>query len=205
MRAYGDKFLPAHHPVTQQVARVASRIITAANLGEVKGVSQSASSSMGGWSALPSSGTGEFGDDEWKDSSPSSPKKTASVVDRLRQEWEVHVIRDDDTPNAFVTGSELKYEAGGAMQLTFSVGGNIYVFTGILPVAQDDDGIATVLGHGKHLRRLRCIVQILNTGSKPIEIAHQGERASQTTLTATLNIPPVYPQFSAMSPRRCPE
>jgi hypothetical protein len=52
-------------------------------------------------------------------------------------EWEVYVIDDKTTKNAFVLP-----------------GGKIFVFTGILPVSANDDGLATVLGH---------------------EIAHQGE------------------------------
>lgn len=44
--------------------------------------------------------------------------------------WRVHVV-NDNTPNAFVLPSGL-----------------IIVHTGILPVAANDDGLATVLGHG---------------------------------------------------------
>lgn len=45
-------------------------------------------------------------------------------------EWEVYVIDDKKTKNAFVLP-----------------GGKIFVFTGILPVSANDDGLATVLGH----------------------------------------------------------
>jgi predicted Zn-dependent protease len=44
--------------------------------------------------------------------------------------WEVFVIDDPKTPNAFVTSN-----------------GKIFVYTGILPICQDQDGLATVLGH----------------------------------------------------------
>lgn len=44
--------------------------------------------------------------------------------------WEFNVIKEDDTVNAW------------AMP-----GGKIAVYTGILPIAQDADGLATVLGH----------------------------------------------------------
>ena len=50
----------------------------------------------------------------------------------------MYVIDDRKTKNAFVLP-----------------GGKIFVFTGILPVSANDDGLATVLGH---------------------EVAHQGER-----------------------------
>lgn len=64
-----------------------------------------------------------------------------SVVDRIvrsnaleppgKSGWQTFVIRDD-TKNAFVTP-----------------GGHIFVFTGILPVAKDADGLAVILGHGE--------------------------------------------------------
>lgn len=56
----------------------------------------------------------------------------------------VYVIDDKKTKNAFVTP-----------------GGKIFVFTGILPVSGNDDGLATVLGH---------------------EVAHQGRYADQRVL-----------------------
>ncbi|KAL2000950.1 hypothetical protein VTN02DRAFT_2429 [Thermoascus thermophilus] len=44
--------------------------------------------------------------------------------------WKVHVIQDDKMMNAFVLP-----------------GGKVFVFTGILPICQDEDGLAAVLGH----------------------------------------------------------
>ena len=46
------------------------------------------------------------------------------------EEWEVRVIQDDEQTNAFVLP-----------------GGKVFLFTGILRVTQDDDGLAAVLGH----------------------------------------------------------
>ncbi|KAI9830111.1 MAG: hypothetical protein M1826_005105 [Phylliscum demangeonii] len=46
------------------------------------------------------------------------------------QKWEVHVVNAPDERNAFVLP-----------------GGKVFVFTGILPICQNDDGLATVLGH----------------------------------------------------------
>ena len=46
------------------------------------------------------------------------------------EDWEVHVIDDPKNVNAFV-----------------SPGGKVFVFTGILPICQDETGLATVLGH----------------------------------------------------------
>ncbi|GAA5875807.1 hypothetical protein JCM16303_004003 [Sporobolomyces ruberrimus] len=44
--------------------------------------------------------------------------------------WEVFVVQDDQTQNAFVIP-----------------GGKIFVFSGILPIAKDEDGLAVILGH----------------------------------------------------------
>lgn len=46
-----------------------------------------------------------------------------------RKNWDVHVI-DSPEANAFVMP-----------------GGHVFVFSGILPICSDDDGLATVLGH----------------------------------------------------------
>ncbi|KAI9375205.1 peptidase family M48-domain-containing protein [Aspergillus egyptiacus] len=45
-------------------------------------------------------------------------------------DWKVHVIQDDTQKNAFVLP-----------------GGKVFVFTGILPICRDEDGLAAVLGH----------------------------------------------------------
>lgn len=65
--------------------------------------------------------------------------KVKKVLDRLLPfatseglegvDWEVHVI-DSPEQNAFVIP-----------------GGKVFVFTGILPLCKDEDGIAAVLGH----------------------------------------------------------
>ena len=64
-----------------------------------------------------------------------SSHEDVSSVDKSaleRTDWEGFVIRDDKQPNAFVLP-----------------GGKIFVFTGILPICRDEDGLATVLGHGE--------------------------------------------------------
>ncbi|KAJ6072591.1 hypothetical protein N7467_010676 [Penicillium canescens] len=45
-------------------------------------------------------------------------------------DWKVHVIKDDGMANAFVLP-----------------GGKVFVYTGILPICKDEDGLAAVLGH----------------------------------------------------------
>ncbi|GAA5823433.1 hypothetical protein JCM5353_002146 [Sporobolomyces roseus] len=50
--------------------------------------------------------------------------------DETTDGWEVFVVKDDQTQNAFVIP-----------------GGKIFVFTGIIPIAKDEDGLAVILGH----------------------------------------------------------
>lgn len=94
-----------------------------------------------------------------------------SVVDRIVQSnaleppgkdsWQTFVIKDE-TKNAFVTP-----------------GGHIFVFTGILPVAKDADGLAVILGHGELARR--GVATLLGRDADRFvfaEIAHQVARHS---------------------------
>ncbi|KAG8948331.1 hypothetical protein FRC04_009827 [Tulasnella sp. 424] len=153
LKEYAGKILPPNHPLVRQVTNVASRIITAANLGEVKGASASNQlpAQAGGWSTLPSSSDGGFAQDDGSTATWDMTPAQRSVAERLRQQWEVYVIKDDKTPNAFVTGGE-----------SYAIRGKIFVFTGIIPIASNDDGLATVIGH---------------------EIAHQVQRHSAEKLS----------------------
>lgn len=57
------------------------------------------------------------------------------------------------------------------------LGGRIFVFTGILPVCENEDGLASVLGHGmcrKHY--VAFFILIPNIPVNYAEIAHQGTR-----------------------------
>lgn len=57
-------------------------------------------------------------------------RRIAAVSGRPDYEWEFSLIDDDEMVNAFALP-----------------GGKVAVYTGILPVAQDDDGLATVMAH----------------------------------------------------------
>ncbi|GAA5845019.1 hypothetical protein JCM3766R1_004850 [Sporobolomyces carnicolor] len=85
---------------------------------------------------------GEYGSRVLPRSDPTS-RMVERVVDRIVRaneldrdrngdtvDWKVHVVKDDNTRNAFVIP-----------------GGKIFVFSGILPVAKDEDGLAVILGH----------------------------------------------------------
>lgn len=57
-------------------------------------------------------------------------RRIAAVSGRPDYDWEFSVIDDDETVNAFALP-----------------GGKVAVYTGILPVAEDDAGLATVMAH----------------------------------------------------------
>jgi len=122
---YSNRLLPPNHPVTKRVRRVAQRIVESSGLGRMKSggemsaVEQSVPS-FGGGSGSLDMGEVLFGGGEGGE----------QVKEGKDTEWEVYVIDDKKTKNAFVLP-----------------GGKIFVFTGILPVSANDDGLATVLGH----------------------------------------------------------
>jgi metalloendopeptidase OMA1, mitochondrial len=81
MREYQQKILPPNHPFHRYVETVAQKLLTATGLGHLKG-------------HTPLLSGNSFGDSWDVDSATTEPLSTP--------EWEVHVIQDDKTPNAFV-------------------------------------------------------------------------------------------------------
>ncbi|WVQ93447.1 hypothetical protein IAU59_000521 [Kwoniella sp. CBS 9459] len=121
---YSTAVLPANHPTTRRVRAVATRIIESSGLGRVKsgGEMGAVEGKVPAWGGGAEPDFGEI-------FSGSGPEG-ARAQEGKETEWEVYVIDDRKTKNAFVLP-----------------GGKIFVFTGILPVSANDDGLATVLGH----------------------------------------------------------
>ena len=109
---------------------------------------------------------------------PSHPdsKLVNKVLGRLitaaglqEQAWEVKVINDPEQLNAFVLP-----------------GGKVFVFSGILPICADEDGLAAVLGHelahnvvhhtGEQLSRLAVVTVLALLLSYTFEISSQFSR-----------------------------
>lgn len=86
-----------------------------------------------------------------------------SGLDKGGVAWECHVI-EDGSKNAFVLP-----------------GGKIFVFTGILPVCANEDGLAVVLGHGGSSLLLSVAVLTSNDAA---EIAHQVARHSAERMSS---------------------
>ncbi|OWZ31902.1 mitochondrial metalloendopeptidase OMA1 [Cryptococcus neoformans] len=119
---YDRAVLPPNHPISKRIRKVATRIIESSGLGRVK-----SSGEMGAIEGtVPTWGGGV----DMKDIFMGGGEGGKEVKEGKDTEWEVYVIDDKKTKNAFVLP-----------------GGKIFVFTGILPVSANDDGLATVLGH----------------------------------------------------------
>ena len=139
---YRGHILPPNHPITRQIRGIVQAILDANNLGVVK----SETGSMRSFSAFP----GMFGgEDTWDPDSGAidvRPEDGTHLESNTR-EWELIVVDDKKTVNA----AALPGKIGNIYYLqtiNLSTQGAIIVFTGILPVAQDVQGLAAVLGHG---------------------------------------------------------
>ncbi|VDC06658.1 unnamed protein product [Peniophora sp. CBMAI 1063] len=118
---YRGKILPPNHPLVRRVHAVASRILEANNLGTLHAVGADESMSMK--SIL-------FGRKRDASEGWDAPASSDNVKGGLaHKEWHLIVVNDPKMVNAAAAP------------------GSIVVFTGILPVVQDDEHLAAVLGH----------------------------------------------------------
>ncbi|PPQ95429.1 hypothetical protein CVT26_008450 [Gymnopilus dilepis] len=114
--------LPENHPLSRHVRRVVSRILRASNLGVLKGEDRpSHLSPLGmGW---------DLEGNAWNPDVEFGAAKEPGPVYGPSKEWDVIVVNDSKMINAMASP------------------GIIIVFTGILPVCQDEEGLAAVLSH----------------------------------------------------------
>lgn len=94
-------------------------------------------------------------------------------------EWRVHVVNDPSTLNAFV-----------------APGGKVFVFTGILPVCADEDGLAAVLAHevahqvARHMGERMSLAKIALLVAFGIDaLLGIGVGASQAIVNLCLSLP----------------
>jgi metalloendopeptidase OMA1, mitochondrial len=144
LEAFKGNLLPQNHPITVEVTRVVSRILESSNLGTVKGGDTSftmpGGSDADGWSWDADAGM------RTADPAPGTGTK----------EWMVLVVNDPKVVNAMASFGEFFIVI---LVLSFHdvAVGTIVVFTGILPICRDDQGVASVLGHGRLISCFRCI------------------------------------------------
>ncbi|KAG1831564.1 peptidase family M48-domain-containing protein [Suillus variegatus] len=114
---FRGKILPSDHPVTRHVQRVVNRILESSDLGHLS-------------SSEPSRSLVGAPDDFWsEDPFTTGRPKESSTPESGGKEWNLLVVNDPSIVNAMATF------------------GNIVVFTGILPICKDEQGLAGVLGH----------------------------------------------------------
>jgi predicted Zn-dependent protease len=127
---YRGKILPPDHAITQFVEQIVSRILESNNLGIVK------------------SQHSEFvqdGDAIWTSGESSSMQDE----DGKQKEWQVYVIHDENKVNAFASLGGCPESVIFLFEFIFWISGNlVVVFTGLFPLAQDEQGLAAVLAHG---------------------------------------------------------
>ncbi len=160
LQEYRGKVLPAHHPQSKMVKRVADRIVASLEESGMHSEHANVNGSRDG----TRHGSGHEDQAFLNSTRKSGASADAwSVAPGQQTDWEVFVIKDDQQKNAFVLP-----------------GGKIFVFTGILPIAKDENGLATVLGHGGW----QCIARISGSRNSADacpthpEIAHQLARHS---------------------------
>lgn len=104
MHQYSDKIISPSHPVSKYVQKIAQRIVSSAGLGHVKGYSSSSTSFSSPFAIFGGTGGDDMFDPDTTKFSGTSGEKDQSVA--INDEWEVYVIKDDETRNAFVLPGE---------------------------------------------------------------------------------------------------
>ncbi|KAG2158779.1 peptidase family M48-domain-containing protein [Suillus bovinus] len=114
---FRGKILPSNHAVTRHVQRVVNRILESSDLGHLR-------------SSEPRRSLLEAPEDFWsEDPFTTGRPGELSTTESGSKEWNLLVVNDPSIVNAMATF------------------GNIVVFTGILPICKDEQGLAAVLGH----------------------------------------------------------
>lgn len=116
---YGDITLPPNHLLSRHVHRVVSRILSASTLGVIRGGDVP-------FSLIDDRSGG--GGDGWNPYTELEVGASGTTPTE-QMEWDVMVVNNPKIVNAHV------------------VPGHIVIFTGILPICQDEQGLAAVISH----------------------------------------------------------
>lgn len=155
---YRGKLLPPSHVITHHVRRVVSRILDANNLGTLREAGDHQRTSISARTALRPSFA--WGGDDGGDGSDVAPDLwdpdaagRGVVHADSGKEWNLLVVNDPKVVNAMAAPGSCIRDPPPSFSpprviRTVSGLGTIVVFTGILPVARDEQGLAAILGHG---------------------------------------------------------
>jgi metalloendopeptidase OMA1, mitochondrial len=133
--------LPQNHPLSRHVRRVVSRILHASNLGILEGEAHS-----------PFGVRSNFEGDNWNPDADLGTTTDLGPSYSPGKEWDVIVVDDPKMINAMATPGRYTSNISLNNYLLLQ-SGIITVFTGILPICQDEDGLAAVLSHGTLIQR----------------------------------------------------
>ena len=128
--------LPPYHPLSRHVRRVVSRILHASNLGILHGEAHS-----------PFGVRSNFEGDNWNPDADLGAATDPNPAYGPSKEWDVIVVDDPKMINAMASPGRYTSNVSQNNYLLLQLG-IITVFTGILPICQDEDGLAAVLSHG---------------------------------------------------------
>lgn len=134
----------------QEVRRIVLAILEANNLGSLKAPDRGSFVPAAAQESIQQDGA----DANW-DPDSLSPGIDMSV-DRSSENvssrsWNLLVVNDSSIANAAAGHGESIHSMAivDSCQSANILQGNIIVFTGILPIAKDDQGLAAILSHGK--------------------------------------------------------
>ncbi|KLO12114.1 hypothetical protein SCHPADRAFT_941515 [Schizopora paradoxa] len=174
LREFGGKILPHNHPLTRHIRRVVVNILDANDLGILMGEPEMPSQSY----IPPAAFGGGQSDDIWNpDAAPSTTGGLNPENVKNTREWNLIVVNDDSVKNAMATY------------------GNIIVFTGILPICKDEQGLSAVLGHEmghvvlRHASERASSVKVLLIVASLLEILGLDFGISRLATTFLLELP----------------
>lgn len=183
---YRDRILPASHPYSRLVRSVASRIVAALDKAvddrnqphHTKGDNGLAHHSHGEEGGIMYGSNASLGNHSAGGATSWFGAQANAEPQKPATKWEVFVIDDPKQKNAFVLP-----------------GGKIFVFTGILPICANADGLATVLGHevahqvARHSAEKMSGYKVLLFGTFLLDAFGLDIGLSRTALTLLLSLP----------------
>jgi len=130
-REYRGKLLSPSHLITQHVHRVVARILEANDLGTLRGDKRVPAPTRSMLQSAFGLGNGEPEEEAVPDLWDPDSTGHSMASGFGKKEWNLLVVNDNKVVNAMAAP------------------GTVVVFTGILPVAKDEQGLAAILGHDR--------------------------------------------------------
>lgn len=134
-----------NHPITRHVRRVVTSILEANELGTL-----SSGQDLSLVHRDPKPGV------LWEPHDGNEGEAKRQIEMHPGKEWNLLVVNDEKVVNAMASFSAFVIWPQTISICLFLRSDNIIVFTGILPICRDENGLAAVLGHGASLHEASC-------------------------------------------------